>query len=121
FVTSVKTDVIAIEEETLNAVGGNSRSAKIGTIGGAHHHSGQNRQARPLCGSCTLYCIEDVRPHGGGWTLAHLADNGNGDLVIGDHFLQSALHILQPVFRKHAAVHVGSCELRQRIPCVTTF
>src|SRR5258708_7787379 len=47
FIAPVEADVVAVDENALNAVGGNARNAKHSSIGGAHDHVGNDRHAGP--------------------------------------------------------------------------
>src|SRR5258708_15496641 len=50
-IATVEADVVAVDENALNAIGGNAGNAKHPSIGGAHDHVGNDRYAGPDFGS----------------------------------------------------------------------
>ena len=48
-------------------------------------------------------------------------DELEGDLIVGENFLQRALHVLGGILGQDAAVDVGGGELRQGVEGVAAF
>src|SRR6516225_9932001 len=64
FVPAVEADVVAVNENALNAVARNAGGAKHAAVRGTHDHVWDNRNAGPHFGSDARCSVEYVGPHG---------------------------------------------------------
>src|SRR5580692_2488909 len=63
FVASVEANVIAIHEEPLDAITGNSLRTEIAAVRRTHDHDGNSRNARPHAISDVADGFEQIRTH----------------------------------------------------------
>ena len=113
--------VISVDKEALNAVGGNACRAEEPAIGRAGDHHRKNGYARPERVSDAAGNAHEIGIYRRRRAARNFLGNFHFHLIIGEDLLEGALNILDRIFRKHAAVHVCCCELREGVPSVTRF
>src|SRR5262249_33803688 len=83
-VAAVEANVVAVNENPLNAVGGNAGDAKITPVGGAHNHVGNDSNAVPMRFSGAARGVQNVRTQWRSGAGLRVAEEFQGNLTIGD-------------------------------------
>src|SRR5262249_47609907 len=121
FVAAVEANVVAVDEDALDAVGGNASGARAAAVGAAHNHGGNHSDAGPDFLGDLASRVEHIGAKRRGEGGSRIADDVDGDLIVVDNFAQRAGDEFDGVFGQHAAVDISGGELRQRVQRVAAF
>jgi hypothetical protein len=94
-VAAVEADVVAVEEEALDAVGGDAGDAEIFSVGGAHHHHWDYGDAGEDFVGRLGNCLEKVGTNWRGGAGERFIRRLDADFVVGDDLFQGVLHVFE--------------------------
>src|SRR5260370_22086060 len=121
FIAAVESDVVAVEEDSVDSIRRDTGDAQGFPVGGAHDHDGHYRHPRPESFCSAADGLNNVRPQRGNRPQSACPEKFYADLVIPNDLLQCGCHVVVRVLRKDTAVDGGGCKLGQGGHLVSAF